>query len=224
MRGFYELGYPSTSDVGKPVYGRPGWENQFEPAEWSDYVDTEQVICPINPGHCRSGNRIGDLTIILPSPRIGDFTWTWLSECLLTERVLSLFRENGLIGFEVRPVTIEKVKRIRKGSEVSIPTLWELVVVGRGGDACPESGIRVIKTCEACGLVRYSSYRNGIIVDEEQWDGSDFFTINGYPRQILVTERVKDLIAANQLTNCVLIPSHEMRWPEGVVRPEEVPS
>jgi hypothetical protein len=163
-----------------------------------------------------------DLHIVLPSPKIGDFVWTWMSECLVTDRVLQLFRQAGLASFEVRPVVIERVRRLDKRRLEEIPTLWELVVTGRGGDARPESGIRVVYRCEACGLVRYSSYQNGILVDEEQWDGSDFFTVNGYPKYILVTERVKDLIMAHGLTNCVLIPAEALRWPDGMPRPEDV--
>jgi hypothetical protein len=203
------------------IYGRPEWDRQYGRAEWADEVHLERITCPVNPGHRRGGARIGDLVVILPSPRIGDFTWTWYSECLVTERVLHLFRESGCTGFDARPVLIKKVKRVRKGTDISMPTLWELVVTGRGGDAHPRSGIRLFYTCEACGLKKYSSFRNGIIVDEEQWDGSDFFTVNGYPGFTLITERVRRLIQDHQLINCVLILSQELSWGE-TVRPEEV--
>lgn len=224
MRVFYDLSAPSTSDFTKATYGRPARENQFGRAEWTDAVhdSVPGIICRVDPNHRRAGDRTIDIRVILSSPRIGDFTWTWHNECLVTDRVLYLFQKAGFIGFDSKPVTIEKVERLRKDGGVSLPALWELAVMGKGGEANPESGIRVINQCEECGLVKYSSYRNGIIVDEHQWDGSDFFTINGYPRHILVTERVKDLIIANKLTNCILAPSHEVRWPEGVGRPEDL--
>lgn len=222
MSFFFRLALPGRMDDGEAVYGKASWERRYPRAEWSDVVHSEQIVCPVNPGHRRGGERLGNLTVILGSPRIGDFVWTWYSECLMTERVRALFEEAGFTGFEAKPVTIERVKRVRRGQPVEIPTLWELVVTGKGGNAHPDSGIRVIYTCEACGMVRYSSYQNGIIVDEAQWDGSDFFTVNGYPTHILVTERVKDLIVTNQLTNCALLPPHTLRWPELVVRPEEV--
>lgn len=221
MKVFFYLGAPADFDEGEVVYGRASWERRFGRAEWSDVVATKGIVCPVDPGHRRSGGRIGNLTIVLPSPRVGDFVWTWYSECLVTERVLTLFQEAGLTGFEAKLVVVEKVKRVKKGQPVTIPRLWELVITGKGGDAHPDSGIRLIYACEACGLTEYSSYQNGIIVDEREWDGSDFFTVTGYPRLILVTERVKDLIVANQLTNCVLIPSHRMWWPEGLPRPED---
>ncbi len=223
MSSFYKLGAP-YADEKYDLYGRPKWANQFGLAEWTDAVhdSVPSIVCPVTTDHQRAGNRTIDLHIVLPSPRIGNFVWTWMSECLITDRVLQLFRQAGLTGFEVKPVVVAGVKRLDKRRFEEIPTLWELVVTGRGGDARPKSGIRVIYRCEACGLVEYSSYQNGILVDEEQWNGSDFFTVNGYPRYILVTERVKVLIMTHRLTNCVLIPAEALRWLEGMPRPEDV--
>ena len=214
---FYYLENP-YSDEHYHVYGRSEWQGQFGLAEWSEHLRSEGIVCPLDAGHRRSGRRRMDPTIILPSPTIGDFVWTWYSECIVTDRTLSLFREAGFTGFEVRPVTVEKVKRMgrKRSGKMAIPSLWELVITGQGRDADPESGIRVIEKCEGCGLVKYSSFRNGIIVDENHWDGSDFFTIKGYPLYFLVTESVKDLIVAHQLTNCGLVPSHELQWRSGI--------
>lgn len=223
MRMFYELSDPDRLrhyGEGEYLYGQSSWERQYGLAEWADDVKLESIVCPVNPGHQRAGKRLTDLTVMLPSSQVGDFVWTWYHDCLITERVLQLFRQAGLTGFKVRPVVVEKVKRPGKRRLEDIPRLWELVVTGKGGDTRPESGIRVIYRCEACGYTQYSSYRNGILVDEEQWDGSDFFTVNGYPKHILVTERVKDLIIAHRLTNCVLIPAEALRWPD-MPRPED---
>lgn len=224
MTVFYKLGKPYFDEKYK-LYGRPGWDSVYGRAEWSESMpegSLERISCSANPNHRRSGNRLAKLVVVLPSPRVGDFVWTWYSECLITERVLKLFREAGLTGFDVQPVRIERVKRVRKDKSLSVPQLHELVAVGQGGEAHLDSGIRVFQTCDACGLKAYSSYTNGIVVNEKQWDGSDFFTVRGYPKFILVTERVKDLVVSQQLTNCVLIPSQELRWPDGSVRPEEV--
>jgi len=226
MRRFYELTDPDRADYygeGEYVYGRPEWERQYGLAEWTDDMEYpfERFGCPVNPYHGRLVERAAELHIILPSSRVGDFVWTWYADCLITDRVLELFQRAGLTGFKARPVVVERVKGRSKRHLEDIPKLWELVVIGKGGDARQESGIRVIYRCEACGFVEYSSYRNGILVDEEQWDKSDFFTVNGYPKHILVTERVKDLIVAHQLTNCMLIPVENLRWPETVMRPED---
>jgi len=150
--------------------------------------------------------------------------WTWYSDCVATDRTLTLFKQAGFSGFEPRPVIVEKIKRLRRKrtEEVSIPLLWELPIIGKGGEAAPESGIYPLYEIEDCYMKRfqYSSFRNGIIVDEANWDGSDFFTINGYPHFILVSERVKEFIIDHQLTNCALIPSHKLEWGSGIT-PEE---
>jgi hypothetical protein len=213
---FYHLQYPNE----KPdqVYGRARWRRRFGTAEWSYKVgglSFGRIRLPV-------GSPRVDLSIILPSPRVGDFVWTWASDCIVTERVLSLFRQAGFSGFEARPVTVDKIKRVsrKRREELTIPALWELLIQGKGGDATPESGIYPLYEIENSGRFQYSSFRNGIIVNESNWDGSDFITINGYPKYILVTERVKEFIIGHQLTNCALIPSHKLEWGSGI-RPEE---
>ncbi len=217
-RPFYRL---QGRSAGKPhlVYGRPEWERHFGRAEWSDKVgglSTGRLLPPY-------GEARVDLAIILPSLKIGDFVWTWYSDCIVTEHTLLLFRQAGFTGFEARPVEVEKIKRLnrKRREEAAIPLLRELLIQGKGGDAAPESGIYPLYEIEDSGRFSYSSFRNGIIVDEANWDGSDFFTVNGYPKFILVTERVKDLIIGHQLTNCALIPSHKLEWSSGT-RPEEL--
>ncbi len=214
---FYHLQYPS--DKPHAVYGRQEGTRPFGKAEWSDKVGGLSTGRLTQPG---CDPRV-DLAIVLPSPRIGDFVWTWYSDCLVTHAVLSLFAQAGFTGFEAKPVIIERIKGLsrKRKEEVVIPSLWELVIKGKGGDADPESGIYRLYDTRDSGVLQYSSFRNGIIVDEANWDGSDFFTINGYPRFFLVTERVKEFIVAHKLTNCALTPSHKLEWSSGV-RAEEL--
>lgn len=220
VREFYHLTVPSARE---PLYGDPDWYEKFRHVEWAECMDFEQVTCPLHPKkHMRAGERIGDLRVVLPSPNVPDFLWTWYSECIMTERVRGIFEHAQITGYEARPVTVERVKYVRKGTKPEIPDLWELFVTGRGGDAHPDSGIHILEKsiCEACGFVRHSSYRNGIIVDDEQWDGSDVSTVNGYPMLILVSDGVKDLIVENELVNCALVLSRDMVYPEGT-KPED---
>lgn len=201
------------------VYGRPEWERQFGRADWSGIAlgfSTGRLVPPY-------GEPQVDLTIVLPSPMVGDFVWTCGTDCIVTERTLALFRQAGFTGFAVRPVTVEKIIRLsrKRRDKVKLPPLWELLIIGKGGDAAPESGIYPLYEIGDSGRFSYSSYRNGIVVDETNWDGSDFCTVNGYPKHILVTERVKDLIIEHQLTNCALIPSHKLEW-GSFDRPEEL--
>jgi hypothetical protein len=214
---FFVLQQPFDDETYE-VYGDPAWAMLFGRAEWAEGVELESIKCPIHPGHQRGGRRIGPL-ILKPSGRgLGDFNWTSLSECVITDRVRTLLTEAGFTGFETREVYIATSNRLTRRARAG--PLWELVVTGLGGDADAKSGIRHLYTCRHCGMKRYSSFRNGILIDERSWDGSDFFTVNGYPRFTLVTESVKRLVQDKALTNCALVRSEELQW-GSLSRPED---
>ncbi|MBC7352010.1 MAG: hypothetical protein H5U08_06600 [Thermogutta sp.] len=173
-------------------------------AEWADDMHYEStVICPLHEGHQRPGKRQPNLSIVLPGKTVDDvddFVWTWYSECLVQDHVLELFRRAGLTGYEVKPVTAKF-----KQSTEPPPRLWELVVTGWARMAPPESGIRLVKKCDACGLLKYSGCDNPErLIDPSQWDGSDFFIVWPLPKFIFVTDRVAKLIRENRLTGVVL--------------------
>jgi len=171
-------------------------------AEWMPgEIELEKVVCPIEKGHQRGGKRLTNLSIALRGGAVEDFVWTWLSECLLQERVLELFRTNGFTGFDVKPVKA----KFKHASDHDPPRLSELIVTGWAGMASAESGIKLTKECPACGLLRYSRCENpGKLIDVSQWDGSDFFMVWPLPKFIFVTERVAKAIRDNQLTGAVL--------------------
>jgi hypothetical protein len=163
----------------------------------------------------------GALSIILPSPAaIGDFVWTSFSECLIHENTLRLFEKNGFTGFLASRVVIERFKR-KSGKGSRVQKLFELDVYGDGGSPHPSSGSIRLMGPDEMGISRYSSFKNGLLVNERTWDGSDFFTLDGWRSYIFVTERVKDLIVKEKMSNCVLIRVEDMRWPSYLTTPEE---
>jgi len=181
--------------------------------KWIDYdksTDWESIKCPKYDGHQRAGKRIGQLKVNINSTKALDFYWTFLGECVINDKVANILHDNKITGFELQEVGICNSYLPYK--------LWELCVTGNGGDAHEYSGIFLKSKCEFCGYETYSSYENGIIVDENNWDKSDIFTITGYSRRILVTEKVKKLIEKNNLTGVTIMPSHELKWLEGVIK------
>ncbi len=184
-------------------------------AEWDDSVDLGgPIYCSANPGHQRAGKRLTDLSVLLTSKRIPDFVWTWHSECLIQDQVLQLFRERGFTGFEVKPVRAQMKIRAKKpdpcddnpgltaelANQIKIPTLWELVVTGWAGVTSPESGVRLLESCSTCGLTSYSCFTDPTrLIDDSQWDGSDFFMVWPLPKFIFVTQRVAQTIRRTKL-------------------------
>jgi hypothetical protein len=173
-------------------------------AEWAhDEMTTETVICPAKDGHQRGGKRLTDLSIKVPGSKVLDIVWTWPNDCLLTDRVLELFRSGGFTGFDVKPV-----KAVFKRAKGRPPRLWELVVTGWGGIAPLESGVKLLERCDACNLRYYSiCTRPEKLIVPSQWDGSDFFSV--WPiGATFVTERVAKVIRENKITGVVLkLPS-----------------
>lgn len=182
--------------------------NKFQDVEYAEGTDWKGIVCPKYDDHQRAGERIGDLKIKINN-KVGDFLWTFLSETIVSDRVADLLSDNKITGYDLKEVEVINLASPLK--------LWELKVIGDGGEAHNDSGIKLIEKCEYCSKVRYSPYKNGIIININNWDGSDIFCIVGYPRHILVTERVKVLLEKNKITGVKYTPSHELKWPEGLV-------
>jgi len=176
-----------------------------------DFIKISTITCPIQAGHKRpSGRMLNPLTVIIKSHRIGDFNWTWFGDCVLTDKVAGIFKEEGFTGYELAPVTVSKMK-VRENSDFRPPRLWELKVHGWGGMAPEESGVRLLEECKECGLLEYSDFEYASkLIDEKLWDGSDFFMVWPLPRYFFVTERVREVIINHKLTGCTLIPYTEL--------------
>lgn len=186
----------------------PGSQSSL--AEWDDGMDFERITCSLKPGHQRPGKRFGELRVILPNRPVQDFVWTWISDCLIQDHVLELFKQNSLTGYMVKPV---KARFKRSGSPAP-PRLWEVVVTGWGGMASADSGVRLLESCPGCGHLRYSAETPGSkIIDPAQWDGSDFFIVWPYPRFILISDRVAQLIRDNRIEGAQLQRFEENRKP-----------
>ncbi len=183
-------------------------------AGYDDEMYFEPFHCPVNPGHRRSGDRRPDyLCVTLRNMELEDFVWVETGECLLQDRVLEVFRQEGVTGFDVQPVKA----RFEKSKKMP-PPLWELKVRGWSGMAKPESGIRLnkAKCCEACGKIRYTGLTNpSKLMDLSQWDGSDFFIIWPLPRYNFVTDRLKRIIERHHLTGAEFTAMRDLETTDG---------
>lgn len=168
-------------------------------AEWEEgRVELESIGCPLNELHRHSGKRLSDLSIVLPGRTVEDFVWTWYSECVLQDGTLNWLRGCGFTGYQVKPVTARFKKSVARP-----PRLWEMVLTGWAGMADAASGIRLDESNSgaACGHLRYSGLLTADqLIDESQWDGSDFFMVWPMPRYIFVTDRVAQAIHEHRLT------------------------
>lgn len=181
------------------------------PQLWNDdSVKQSRVIkCSQYPSHQRGIRSAWQLSLVQKSEKVPDFSKTYFSDWILKDDVATALRDSGFTGFELRQVNL-------RNNTLGTP-FWELFVTGKGGEAHPDSGIVKIRECPYCGNMQYRAFTNGIgiIVDKNNWDGCDFFTITAYPKYILVTERVKDFIEKEGWTGLKFVPStdlHRHEW------------
>jgi hypothetical protein len=176
--------------------------------KWGSGTRFAQIRCPDNPGHARSGDRMGKLSLDVTSSIITDFSDTPI-EIVLTDRALSVLCNEGLTGFEPYPA---EIRAVAPGIDLeSLPRLWEVRVRGDGGRPHPDSGISVRYKCEACGLVRYTEPSRGLLVDPTHYDGSDIFTLTGFPGYKLVSRRFVETVLRHNLTNTSFLESLKIR-------------
>lgn len=158
-------------------------------AEWDEGVNLGVTQCPVFPAHRATGpgQRTTALKVVLPKPPLDDFVWTWVNDCLISDRVLRFLRSEGFKGWTVRRASA----RFGQFPRRSPPRLWELRVHGWAGLAHRDSGVRLKYHCQHCGLTEYTCFvRPEKLVDISKWDGSDFFMVWPLPGFILVTDRV----------------------------------
>lgn len=158
--------------------------------------------CPVNPQHSTGGRRLTALSVELARQPL-DLMTTNGPDWIATDRVRAVFQEHGVTGAEFLPMTARYARNARVKAKHEIPTMWELRVVGWGGIAPPNSGVRrrQDQNCTGCGQLRYTGITDAArFVDERQWDGSDIFFVWPSPRRFFISPRLADLIRSHHFT------------------------
>jgi hypothetical protein len=176
-------------------------------------LDTEYdtVICPANANHRRGGRRLSDLSVIVDPSHIRDFTWTWGSDLLVSQKVLDLFEKHRVTGFEVRPVKISYSKPIKARP----PDLFELVVTGWGGFAAPAAGVSLLRSCLACGHRVYAIAEPSHLTDAAAWDGSDLFIVWPLPGYRFASDRLVSILRQEKVLGVKALPASAIPMKRG---------
>lgn len=149
---------------------------------------------------------------------IQDFMWN-VGSLLVSQRVVDTLSTAKLTGYQVYPVHITNAEEI----SAELPTLYRFIVVGRGGPMGPESELSLESECNKCGRRNYQDVYwgfhgpkkfQGLYVNPETWDGSDFFTFDDWPTIIIITEKARSVLASAGLSNwqAYPLPLGAIRW------------
>ncbi len=171
----------------------------------------EKVICPANEGHRRPGRRLGDLSVTVDPSGIKDFTWTWSSDVLLSERVLDVFLKHRVTGYEIKPTVISFPKR----NTEKPPAMFELIITGWAGMASSAAGLSVVKSCSACNSMTYTIAGPSRLIDPAAWDGSDLFIVWPLPRYPFLSDRLAKILREERMTGVKLVKATDIPFEPG---------
>ena len=191
---------------------RPPDSGFFPLDDGERHVDGRIYDCPLDEQHYRGTYRNNCLHLILPSSKLPSIFWTWGSECLITGETAELFAKDHLSGYRLAPVVITRIKRGETPLS-SIPPIYPLRPQGWAGLARQESGVKLISRCSGCGWNQWTIPTNpGMLVDESQWDGSDFSIVWPLPSKILISEQVVELVRKYRLRQAVVNPLFDLKF------------
>ena len=121
-----------------------------------------------------------------------DFLWTQLvTPVCVSERVIRILKENEVSGWSTYPVEIFD----QKGN--LLPDYHGLAVTGAVCEADYSRSAVVTKPPPAPRGRSQDVYR-GLYFDEDQWDGSDMFWVDGVR---VVVDKVKKIFEQNKVAN-----------------------
>jgi hypothetical protein len=174
------------------------WYNEDAPNPF------ESIYCPKDESHRSSRRMDCSLNLDFKSKKKADIYMTSYSDWIITDRVAEIFKKHNLTGYELREVKY-------RGIELS-DILWELVITGTAGEPHPDCGMYVTRKLECCNHTYYRLFKDstGIIVNENNWDGNDFFTVVPLPKYTLCTEKVKEIIKEYKFKGVIVVPTTEI--------------
>jgi hypothetical protein len=130
-----------------------------------------------------------------------DFLWCALTSLVcISHRVVTLWKEHQFTGWSVYPVEVYG----RKGER--LPDYFGFAVTGPRLKRDRSRSEIVTKPSPVPGGKSWQVYK-GLYFDEKEWDGSDFFLVEG---SIVVTQAVRDVCTRAKISNVRFTPLTEV--------------
>lgn len=218
---------PFDLPAGSPLWQSIGRSNApvyLSPADWDVFAQE------LSEEMRRAGRRV---PLFGPSYRFGAlrlriqyrrpkefFELRGLGGTFISERVAQVLEEGEVSGYDLYPAPVEESKpRPPSATVPPLPLYYELAVVGQARLDRERAEYSVVSSspCEVCSRwfrpycdeVRWRALH----VDLSTWDGSDLLRLEEASHLILVTERVKEVLANANVTGFRLIPADTISKP-----------
>jgi hypothetical protein len=172
-----------------------------DPPQRREYID-----CPLTREHLACVRPIGPLSLQVKHNKRDEWIIkVWTAESVFHKELIAELGRRGFTGFRTKPAKV----RFRDGGISE--EYYELDIVGWGGHARPESGIRLIEECPGCRGRKYSDVEEAEqLIDWTQWSRDDFFFVWPLPFTF-ITERVADTLSALKVKSYTI---ESLQWME----------
>lgn len=184
------------------------YEPQWASSSYKPVDDPGRVACTTCE-HRGQKQPVGPIELVL-DPGTG---YPDILSCLrdlpllvVSQRVVQVWWEAGIQGFEAFPATVIQVRGF--SADRTIPDYFYVRVTGRGQ---LDEALTPIKRCPACGDVLFDpTLKNaGYVLKEGSWNGFDLFATDEFPQVTLCTERILKLAGQHRFTNSRFTPAAE---------------
>ena len=140
------------------------------------------------------------------------------SSFVISEKFLNVLKENGFTGYEVS----ETAPRCGTVTTVGDPIkekYYLLKVTGRCGMIRQLNGEH-FPYCRKCHrkIASTGLVTTGVTFDKDEYDGSDIFAFDNLSNIPIVSEKIKDVLIENDLTNLKFVPINEWVWEDKIVQ------
>ncbi|MDR0404273.1 MAG: hypothetical protein LBH37_00455 [Oscillospiraceae bacterium] len=136
--------------------------------------------------------------------RVADYYFaTGTRWSIISEKFQNLLLNSDITGYELKEIESYGWYDTEKNPiDIDGSGYKQLIVTGRCGDLRFKSG-RFIKKCKLCNNFDYDDAQTeiGLGFDLKDWGGHDMSLYNNWGGNIIVTQKVKDLIEKNKLRN-----------------------
>ena len=145
------------------------------------------------------GTGLGYIEIKRIKGEFFSFEWYASEIVVFNEEAKEVLEQSGLTGWGCYPLYVRT-----KGMNTIAEDIFEFVIIGKGGDAITSPPTKLISKCSYCGYSKYERVQSWetFQLDENQWDGSDFFRYNPpYHGMIFMTEKARTYLRGTPLNN-----------------------
>lgn len=144
---------------------------------------------------------------------VGDFAWRSVSFELVAKFEIAKELKRKFSGFEIHKITMhqepsinppqnpKRAKKKRIFLPYTGPEICELWITSWVNLNVELSNLELEKKCKICSYNFYKPQKEGVVIDRNSWDGSDFFRPHQFSGLILCTERVKEFIERENYSN-----------------------